>query len=70
LLSEKQAVESAYSTLLEEHRTLQGNYDDAVAEKEDAISRLGELRRSHENNRHERSDGGLKAEIDRLQTEL
>lgn len=63
-------MESAYAALLEEHRTLQSNHDDVVAERDDVVTRLRELRQDQESNRHERSDGLLRAEIDRLQTEL
>ncbi|KAL5511421.1 hypothetical protein ACEPAH_4637 [Sanghuangporus vaninii] len=70
ILAEKETLESVYRTLLEEHRTLQTNFDDAIAEKEEAISRLRELNRERDDRRSEKADSIMRAEIDRLRTEL
>lgn len=70
MFSEKETLEKVYQSLLEEHRSLQTNYDDALAEKEDAISRLGDLRREVDDRRHEKADVLMRAEIDRLRSDL
>lgn len=70
-MTEKETLEKVYQTLLEEHRTLQTNYDDAVSEKDDAIAQLRQAQRDAENKRGDsRGDAMMRAEIDRLRTEL
>ena len=59
-----------YKNLLEEHRTLQTTHDDTVAEKEDSITRLRDLQRDLDVRRNDRSDGLMRAEIDRLRSAL
>ncbi|KAG0705331.1 HOOK-domain-containing protein [Suillus ampliporus] len=70
ILSEKETVEKVYQTLVEEHRTLQTNYDDAVSEKDDALTRLREAQRDIESRRNDNAYGMMRAEIERLRTEL
>ncbi|KAF9037018.1 HOOK-domain-containing protein, partial [Hymenopellis radicata] len=70
ILSEKETLEKVYQSLLEEHRTLQTNYDDAVQEKDEAKARLREARHEVDNRRNEKADGMMRAEIDRLRAEL
>ncbi|KAG6332241.1 hypothetical protein ID866_6849 [Astraeus odoratus] len=70
ILAEKETIQKVYSVLLEEHRTLQTNFDDAISEKEDALSRLREAQRDIENRRNDKTDAFMRAEIDRLRTEL
>jgi protein HOOK3 len=70
ILSEKETVEKVYQALLEEHRTLQTSYDDAVSEKDDALTRLREAQRAIESKRNDNAYGMMRAEIDRLRTEL
>lgn len=70
ILSEKETIENVYKNLLEDHRTLQTNYDDALAEREDALVRLRELRRETDDKRSDKADGLMRAEIDRLRSEL
>ncbi|KAH8108457.1 HOOK-domain-containing protein [Phellopilus nigrolimitatus] len=70
ILAEKETIESVYKNLLEGQRTLQTNYDDAVAEKEDALSRLRDLRREVDDRRSEKADSIMRAEIDRLRIDL
>ncbi|KXN90466.1 hypothetical protein AN958_04138 [Leucoagaricus sp. SymC.cos] len=70
IFSEKETLEKVYQALLEEHRTLQTSYDDAVSEKEDALAQLRQARRGAENKRNEKADVMMRAEIDRLRTEL
>jgi protein HOOK3 len=59
-----------YQALLEEHRTLQTNFDDMVSEKDDALSRLRDVQRHVDSQRNEKADIMMRAEIDRLRTEL
>lgn len=60
-----------YQSLLEEHRALQTNYDDVVSEKDDAISRLREVKREVDTKRSDnKGEGMLRGEIDRLRSEL
>lgn len=70
ILNEKETLENVYRTLLEEHRTLQTQLDDTIAEKEEALSRLSDVRRDSEDRRSEKADVMMRAEIDRLRTEL
>ncbi|CCM03827.1 uncharacterized protein FIBRA_05976 [Fibroporia radiculosa] len=70
-LSEKETIEKVYQTLLEEHRTLQTNFDDVTSEKEDALAQLRQAQREAESKRVDsRGDAMMRAEIDRLRTEL
>jgi len=56
--------------LLEEHRTLHTNFDDVVAEKEEALARLREVRREIDNRRNDKTDVMMRAEIERLRNDL
>ncbi|KZT20261.1 HOOK-domain-containing protein [Neolentinus lepideus HHB14362 ss-1] len=70
ILTEKETLEKVYQALLEEHRTLQTNFDDVTSEKEDALARLREMRREIDNRRNDKADVMMRAEIDRLRVEL
>lgn len=70
IFSEKETLQKVYETLLEEHRTLQTNFDDAVSEKEDAMNRLKDMRREADSKRSEKVDGMMRAEIERLRGAL
>ncbi|KAJ7445821.1 HOOK protein-domain-containing protein [Mycena galericulata] len=70
VLSEKETLEKVYQALLDEHRTLQTNYDDVVSEKEDALARLKDVRREVDTKRSDKGEGMLRGEIDRLRAEL
>jgi protein HOOK3 len=59
-----------YQTLLEDHRTLQTNFDDVVSEKDDSLARLREAQRDLESRRNDKADAMMRAEIDRLRSEL
>lgn len=69
-MAEKDTLNQVYQTLLDEHRTLQTNYDDAVSEKEDAMARMRELQRDANTQRNDKADIMMRAEIDRLRAEL
>ncbi len=49
---------------------LQTSHDDTIAEKEDAVARLRDLRREADDRRNDRADGLMRAEIDRLRADL
>lgn len=70
IFSEKETLENVYQMLLEEHRTLQTNFDDVIAEKEEALTRLREVRREMDNRRNDKADVMMRAEIERLRTDL
>lgn len=71
ILSEKESLEKVYQTLLEEHRTLQTNYDDMMSEKEEALAQARQAQRDADNRRVDtRGDTILRAEIDRLRVDL
>jgi protein HOOK3 len=70
ILSEKDTLNQVYQALLEEHRTLQTNFDDLVLEKDDALSRLHDVQRNADSQRNDKADIMMRAEIDRLRTEL
>ncbi|KAL0947284.1 hypothetical protein HGRIS_013404 [Hohenbuehelia grisea] len=70
ILSEKDSLEKAYQSLLEEHRQLQTNHDDVVSEKDEISSRLTEARREVESRRSDKADTLMKAEIERLRADL
>jgi protein HOOK3 len=71
LLSEKETLEKVYQTLLEEHRTLQTSYDDMLSEKEEIAAQLREARLDADSGRRsDKPDIALRAEIDRLRSDL
>ena len=71
ILSEKETLEKVYQALIEEHRTLQSSLDDVVSEKEDALAQLRQAQRDADSKRVDsRGDAMMRAEIDRLRTEL
>jgi protein HOOK3 len=63
-------LEKVYQALLEEHRTLQTNHDDAISEKADALAQLRELRHEIESRRNDNASAMMRGEIDRLRQEL
>ncbi|KAI0332098.1 HOOK-domain-containing protein [Cubamyces sp. BRFM 1775] len=71
ILSEKETLEKVYQALLEEHRSLQTNFDDVVSEKEDALAQLRQAQREVDSKRTDsRGDAMFRAEIDRLRADL
>lgn len=70
ILAEKETIEKVYQVLLEDHRILQTNFDDVVSEKDDALARLREIQRDLESKRNDKADVMMRAEIDRLRSEL
>ncbi|CAG7854040.1 Protein Hook homolog 3 Short=h-hook3; Short=hHK3 [Serendipita indica DSM 11827] len=74
VLFDKDTVEKAYNTLVEEHQNLQSNYEDAIAEKAELVAQLNQARREVESMQGEnissKGDVMKRAEIDRLRTEL
>ena len=70
ILAEKETIEKVYQGLLEDHRVLQTNFDDTVSEKDDALARLREMQRDLESKRNDKADVMMRAEIDRLRSEL
>ena len=71
ILSEKETLEKVYQTLLEEHRTLQTNFDDVVSEKDEALAQARQAQRYADSRKVDsRGDTILKAEIDRLRADL
>jgi protein HOOK3 len=59
-----------YEILLEEHRTLQTSFDNVITEKEEALTRLREIRQEMDNRRNDKVDVMMRAEIERLRAEL
>jgi protein HOOK3 len=59
-----------HQALLEEHRAIQSQLDDAVSERDDALARTRELQQQADTRRSEKADVMMKAEIDRLRAEL
>jgi protein HOOK3 len=70
IFSEKETLEKVYQVLLEEHRSLQTSHDDLVLEKDDALTRLKDLRREIDSKRNDKADVMMRTEIDRLRAEL
>ncbi|KAH9001427.1 HOOK-domain-containing protein [Lactarius akahatsu] len=70
ILSEKAALEKVHQALLEEHRVIQSQLDDAVSERDDAFARAHELLQQADSRRSDKADVMMKAEIDRLRAEL
>ncbi|KAH9946359.1 HOOK-domain-containing protein [Epithele typhae] len=74
ILAEKETLMKVYQQLLEEHRTLQTNFDDAVNEKEDAVGQLKQAQREAESASKRatdsRGDNMLRGEMDRLRADL
>lgn len=70
-LADKETVEKVYQALLEEHRTLQTSFDDLSQEKEEVSAQLRHAQRDLETRQPDsRGDAHLRAEIERLRTEL
>ena len=70
MFQEKETLESVYNQLLQEHRTLQTKFDDMEAEKEEALSKLQNVNVERDDRRNDRADTAMRAEIDRLRSEL
>ncbi|KIL69547.1 hypothetical protein M378DRAFT_69226 [Amanita muscaria Koide BX008] len=70
IFSEKVSVEKAYRALLQEHRTLQSNYDEVVSDREETVAQLREMKKEMEIRRNEKSDVILRTEIERLRADL
>jgi protein HOOK3 len=70
ILAEKDTLNQVHQALLEEHRTLQTNFDDVVSEKDDALSRLRDVQRDKDSQRNDKADIMMRAEIDSLRKEL
>lgn len=70
IFTEKETLEKVYQMLLEEHRSLQTNFDDVVSEKDDVLAQLKEARREVDNKRNDKTDGMMRAEIERLRADL
>ena len=70
ILSEKETLEKVYQALLEEHRTLLASHDEVLLEREDALAQLRQFKRETEFRRNEKADVMMRAEMDRLRTEL
>ena len=71
ILSEKETLEKVYQALLDDHRTLQTNFDDLTSEKEDVSAQLRHAQREADSRKPDsRGDAIMRAEIDRLRTEL
>lgn len=66
-------MEKAYQQLMEEHRNLQSNVEEAVQEKDEALARVRQFEREMEAEGR-RNDGKadvmMRAEIDRLRADL
>ena len=70
VFSEKETLQKVYEALIEEHRLLQTNFDDVMHEKDDALARFRQLSRETDGRRNEKTDGIMRAEIERLRAEL
>ncbi|KAF5391835.1 hypothetical protein D9757_001675 [Collybiopsis confluens] len=71
ILNEKETLEKVYQQLIDEHRLLQTTHDDMVSERGDLVAQLKEARREVDNRRNDgKADAMLRAEIDRLRTDL
>jgi len=70
IFSEKETLEKVYQALLEEHRTLLASHDEVLLEREDALAQLRQFKRETEFRRNEKADVMMRAEMDRLRTEL
>ena len=71
IIAEKETLEKVYQQLLEEHRTLQTNFDDVVSEKEDALAQARQAQRDADSRKVDtRGDTILRAEMDRLRSEM
>ena len=59
-----------HHALLEEHRVIQSQLDDAVSERDEALARTRELQQQADSRRSDKADVMMRAEIDRLRAEL
>lgn len=67
---EKDAIEKAHQALLEDHRSLQSQLDDVLSERDDAFVRTRELLHQADTRRSDKTDVGMKADMDRLRADL
>ena len=70
MFSEKETLEKVYSSLLEEHRSLQTSHDDALAEKQEVQAQLRQLQKELDGRRSEKADGQGRVEMERLRGDL
>ena len=72
MFSEKETLEKVYSSLLEEHRSLQTSHDDALAEKQEVQAQLRQLQKELDGRRSEKADGQgmMRVEMERLRGDL
>ncbi len=67
---EKDALEKAHQTLIEDHRSLQSQLDDVLSERDDAFARTRELLNQADTRRSDKADVSMKADMDRLRVDL
>jgi protein HOOK3 len=67
---EKDAIEKAHQTLIEDHRSLQSQLDDVLSERDDALARTRELLDQADTRRSDKADVSMKADMDRLRVDL
>ncbi|KAN0124012.1 HOOK domain containing protein [Russula decolorans] len=67
---EKDALEKAHQALLEDHRSLQSQLEDVLSERNDALARTHELLHQADTRRSDKTDVGIKADMDRLRADL
>jgi len=67
---EKDALEKAHQAILEDHRSLQSQHDDVLSERDDAVARTRELLHQADSRRSDKTDVGIKADMDRLRADL
>lgn len=67
---EKDALEKAHQTLLEDHRSTQSQLEDVLSERDDAFARTRELLHQADTRRSDKTDAGMKADMDRLRADL
>jgi len=69
-LADKEALEKSYEALMREHQNIQTKLEEAVASKDDTIGLLRQARKELDDRRIDRADASMRAEIDRLRTDL
>ena len=67
---EKDTLEKAHQTLIEDHRSLQSQLDDVLSERDDAFARTRELLQQADTRKSDKADVSMKADMDRLRVDL
>lgn len=70
MFAEKESIERMYNRLMEEHKATLAKQEELVSDRDEAVAQTKLLRQQMEGRRNEKSDIHLRAELDRVRSEL